>query len=96
MKTDAELELRFRIAEAKLGVAEQLRIPIAGLAGVLAYSSWDSWFIALGIVVALFFLVPYGFSKEYDRASAEWEKATGTGKYYRPKDEPKQPPAGTP
>lgn len=96
MKIDTEFELRFKIAEAKLGVAEQLRVPIAGLAAMLAYSYWDSWFIALGIAVALFFIVPYGFSKEYDKASDEYEKATGTGKYYRPKDGPEQPPARTP
>jgi hypothetical protein len=95
MKTESELEWLCKIAEAKLGVAETLRFPIAGFAGLLAYSVWDSWPIALGIAIILVFLVPHQFSKEYDRAWDAYERATGTGKHYRPKEEPNQSPEPT-
>ena len=83
----AALEMRFQIAEAKLRVAEDLRWVIAQLAGLLVFFQWDSWLLAVGVVGAVIFIVPYWYSKAYDTAWDEFEKATGTGKYLHSKEE---------
>jgi small-conductance mechanosensitive channel len=83
---ESELEVRCKIAEARLGVAEKLRIPMASLAGLLAFSYLNSWFIAVVVIIAVMLVVPYWYTKEYDKAWDEYERATGTGKYYKPKE----------
>jgi len=85
MTTEAELEIRCKIASAKLQVAEELRMPMSAFAALLAYSYWSSWIISVIVVFAVLMLVPYWYGKEYDKVWDEYEKATGTGKYYKPR-----------
>lgn len=81
MLTESELEQRCKIAEAKLGVAEQLRLPMASLAGLLAYSYWKSWIISFVVIVVFMYIVPYWYDKDYEKKMDDYEKFTGTGKY---------------
>lgn len=79
-----EFELRYHIALARLGVAEELRWVIAALAGILGQLYWHTWPASLGIAIFAFFAVTYPFSKEYDRALDAYERAAGIGKYWQP------------
>jgi hypothetical protein len=92
MITETELETRLRIAEARLGVAEELRWFISPLAGIAAQQFWHSWPLSAAVAIIAIFAVPYPFSKAYDKAQDEHEKFTGTGKYWRPKEPNQQPP----
>lgn len=83
--TETQAQIACDIAAARLQVAEQLRQPIAGLASILTYIASDSWLAAIGITFLLLILVPYSYSKEYDKAWDNYERVTGTGKYYRAK-----------
>jgi len=84
MNTEIELEINYKIAAAKLAVAEELRVPIAGLASLLTFAYWDSWLLSAAVCLASLLLVPRWYAKDYEAASDAYEKATGTGKYYVP------------
>jgi hypothetical protein len=81
-----ELETRCRIALARLGVAEDLRWIIAPLGAIAVQHYWHTWPVSVGVAIVAFFAVPYPFSKEHDRAEDAYERATGTGKYWRPQE----------
>lgn len=79
------LEVECRIAGAELGIIEELRWAIAGLATLLLEESYfHSWFFPITIGIAIFFVMPYWHSKKYDAAWDAFERTTGTGKHYRP------------
>lgn len=80
---ESELDVRQRIAWAKLEVAEQWCWTIAMLSGAVLQLKWDTWWLSTAVGIAVFFLVPYPYDRAYMAASDEYEKATGTGKYYR-------------
>lgn len=84
MSTQSELEIGCKIAAARLAVAEELRMPIAALASLLAYAYWGSWLLSIFVGLAALVVVPYWYGKQYDAAWDAYEKATGTGKYYVP------------
>ena len=85
MPTELELETASRIASARLGVAEELRWLLAGFA-VFGTYPYTNWLIAIGIGMAVFWLVTHDYDKEYEAAWDTYEKATGKGKYFTPKD----------
>jgi hypothetical protein len=63
-----DLEIKFQIASARLGVAEELRHLVGVFAGFSANLYFESfWFYIFGYLASLF-AVPYFYSKEYDRA----------------------------
>jgi len=84
MPIESELDIACRVAGAKLGVAEQLRWPLATLGATSAYAYSQSWLVAIGVWLAVFWLVAYQYDKEYEAAWDQYEKATGSGKYYVP------------
>jgi hypothetical protein len=59
VETEAELQKRVEIAQAKLGVAEELRWPLAGCCGLLTYVVSHSWLLAIAAGVAAFYLAAY-------------------------------------
>lgn len=79
-------ERNLDIATAELAVVEKLRWWLAGSNGALAGQYWESWWIGVLVGVAVFFLVTHGFEKEYDKANDAYDRATGTGRYYVPKE----------
>ncbi len=69
MLTQADhLDQAAAIADARLGVAEQLSWPIGCLAACCVYLKWDSLLLAipLGIVAAVF--VTWEYRKAHDKA----------------------------
>jgi len=84
MPTESELDIACKVAGAKLGVAEQMRWPLAMLAAAATYGYAHSWLVAIGVWVVAYWLATYPYNKEYEVAWDQFEKATGTGKYYVP------------
>ncbi len=74
MITEAELEMRCKVAEAKLAVIEDLRWLVAPLAGATAHLLWHTGLLSSFVGLVTFFALPYSFSKEYDRAWDEFGK----------------------
>lgn len=89
MSAEKELEHRVEIADAKLGVAEDLGWIIGLLAGLVVYLKWQSWFLAIPTVPVIYFLVTYRFRKDSDHCEDEYHRAAGIGRYSRQQ----QPPA---
>ena len=84
MATECEADIQVKVATAKLSVAEALRIPMSCLAGLLAHAYTDSWLISIVSCIAVLWIVPYWYGKEYDAAWDEYSRMTGTGKYWKP------------
>ena len=85
MKTSAEIsaERACDIADARLGVVEDLRWYIAFLLSCCVYLRWDSWIGAVLIYWVPIFLLPHFYAKESDAAHDQLERLTGTGKYWK-------------
>lgn len=85
MTETEKLEVAHQIAGAALGVVEETRWAIAALSTFLLKSAYfDSWLIPIVVGIVLVFVIPYWHSKRYDQTWDAYERATGTGKYYRP------------
>lgn len=82
MSSEIELQHKSEIADAELGVAEELGWAIAFLAGVIVYLKWSNWLIVLPVVFGAYLLAVYRYRR---RAACEEEKyfrVAGLGKYY--------------
>jgi arginine exporter protein ArgO len=75
------IEHRSELADAKLGVAEDLGWVAAGFAAVAIYLILDSWMAGIITFVGVYFLATFRYRKEVRAATDAYEKATGTGKY---------------
>jgi pyrroloquinoline quinone (PQQ) biosynthesis protein C len=83
MTHEEALEVRCQIAGARLGVAEQLRTAISILAAWVCFLYFESWLASIAVWLALELLVPSWYSKQYDAAWDDYEKATNTGRYWK-------------
>jgi hypothetical protein len=83
-----ELQRASEIADAQLGVAEEFRWVIAGLAAALAYVTLHHWAWGVLAYVAGFMMSAYSLRKASDRAEDAYFKAAGLGKYTRPPGAP--------
>ncbi|MEE9330821.1 MAG: hypothetical protein V3U89_01195 [Methylophilaceae bacterium] len=86
MESKLEAERRCDIAAAKLSVAEELRLAIAGPFAFILYLKYHSWVLATIVGIITFFIVTHWYEKEYDAANDAYERLTGTGKYYTPNE----------
>ena len=80
------LERRCEIADARLGVAEELSWPAALFAGAAVHFKWDSWLAAIGAGLAVYLLAIWRHRRASARAWDEYERATGTGTHIRTAD----------
>lgn len=85
--TEMELEKRCEVTREKMGVAEDLGWPIAILAGLVVQIKWDSWLLGIVAGVVIYILVTHWYKKEYASASDVYQRATQTGKYYKPNEQ---------
>jgi hypothetical protein len=82
MEEAERLERLSEIADAKLGVAEDLRWIIAVLVAALVYERTDHSFIYAAVAfVAAFALTVYEFREAATKAEDAWLRATSLGKY---------------
>lgn len=84
MPPESELERACSVADARLGVADSVGWPGAGFAGIAAYLAWDSWLVAFAIGIAAYVLATHKYKKEHAAAWDAYERATQTGKYFKP------------
>ncbi len=75
------VEHRMELADAKLGVAEDLGWVAAGFAAVAMYLLLESWLAAIGAFVLIYVVATYKYRKDDKAATDAHERATGTGKY---------------
>ncbi len=69
------------LADAKLGVAEDLGWVTAGFGAVAMYLLLESWLAAIGTFIAIYWLATYRYRRAERAATGAYERATGTGKY---------------
>jgi hypothetical protein len=81
--TDAELQHLSEVADARLGVAEELGWPIAALAFAVVYLKWDSWMLGLGAAVAAYLLATFQYRRAAARAEDEYFRQAGLGRHSR-------------
>lgn len=79
------LERLSAIADARLGVAEELGWVIALLLAVVVHQRFDSWLWSIAAFIGSYVLVVMVFRKESDRAEDEYYRAAGLGKYVKPR-----------
>lgn len=79
-----DLERRAEIEMAKLGVAEDLGWAVATFAALAAYLRWESFWLAVAVIFGGYILVTHPYRRSETSASDAYERASGTGKYYRP------------
>jgi len=71
---------RSELADAKLGVAQDVGWVAAGFAAVAIYLLLDSWLAGIGAFVGIYMAATFRYRKEVRAATDAYEKATGTGK----------------
>jgi len=81
-----ELEKRADIELARLGVAEDLAWWIAICAAIAAYLRWESWLLAIAIVIGGYFAITYPYRKRESAAEDAHHRVAGLGKYYQPRN----------
>jgi len=84
MENLEELGKRAEIEMGKLGVAEDLGWGVAIFAAISAYLKWNNGWLAFGALIGVYLLVTYPYRKREDAASDAYQRASETGKYYRP------------
>lgn len=81
MTPEVKLQHQSAVADAELGVAEELGWAVALLAGVATYLNWGSWLIALPVAVGAYVLAVFRYRRRAARAEDEYFRAAGLGKY---------------
>ena len=79
--TETELQHQSDLADARLGVAEELWWPMTIVTAVAAHLKWDNWFLTIAVVVAVYFLVTYRYRRAADKAEDEYFRVARLGKY---------------
>lgn len=82
MDAETQAQKRCEIATAKLLVAENLRLLVAIPWAYAIYVEFESGIASIVIGIVTFSLVTYWYEKEYDAANDEYDRLTGTGKYW--------------
>jgi hypothetical protein len=80
-----KLEVTHNIAAAELGLIEELRTIIATL-GTIVINDHLIHSVPISIVIGFiaYMAIPYWHSKQYNETRDAVERASCTGKYYRP------------
>lgn len=80
MDIDEELQHKSEIADARLGVAEELGWPIAFLAGVAVHFQWGSWIAAIAAAIMAYWLATYRYRRSAAKAEDSYFRQAGLGK----------------
>jgi hypothetical protein len=81
MQTETDLQKTSEIADAELGVAEELGWGVAAFAGIAAYLKWESWLFAIGVFVLAYVASVYSYRRKAALAEDKYYKSAGLGKY---------------
>ena len=81
MTSDTELQHQSELADAELGVAEELGWAVAVLSGLAAHFKWDSWLLTLPITIGSYVLATYRYRRKAAKAEDDYYQAAGLGIY---------------
>ena len=81
MSSDEELERMSALADARLGVAEELVWLVVILVWVTVHLKWDSWMLAAVAAVAAYLLVTTPYRRAAAKAEDAYFRQAGLGKY---------------
>ena len=81
MQTESELDHLSKVADAELGVAEELAWPLAILAGLVAHFYWDNWLLSVPVAIGAYVLAIYRYRRRSAAAEDRCLRAAGLGKY---------------
>jgi len=81
MSTEHDLQVASELADAKLGVAEELGWPLALLVATSAHLAWSSWVLTVVLAGAGYYLSTFRYRRESARAEDRYYKVAGLGKY---------------
>ena len=76
-----ELEKLSQIADAELGVAEELGWAIAILAASAVHLKWESWLLTIAAAIGSYILAVYRYRKGAAVAEDNYYRSAGLGKY---------------
>lgn len=81
MSADDDLERRSELADAKLGVAEDLAWAVAVLAAIATHLKWESWLFTVPVAIAAYFIATFSYRREASKAENEYFRSAGLGKH---------------
>ena len=81
MSTELEFEHRSQIADAKLGVAEDLGWLVAILFAVVVHQKWESWLFTIMAAIVSYISAIYKYRKDSLKAEDEYYQIANLGKY---------------
>ena len=81
MQAHQHLDHLSQLADARLGVAEDLGWFAAAFAGVSVYLQWDNWLIALAVFGVGYYALTYRYRKSAKAATDTYHQAAGLGAY---------------
>lgn len=85
IQSDSEFELQraSELADAQLGVAEELGWPLAILALASAHLFWSNWLVSLVVAVGSYYLAILKYRRRSAAAEDKYFQAARLGKYAR-------------
>lgn len=76
-----DLQHKSEIADARLGVAEEMAWPLALMGGTAAYLALSSWLLSAGVAIAVYVVACFRYRREADRAEDAYHRVARIGKY---------------
>ena len=80
-QSEVELERLSQVADAQLGVAEELGWSADGFAALAAHLKWESWLVTVPVAVVVYLLAIYRYRKRAATAEDNYFRVAGLGKY---------------
>jgi len=81
MNHDEALQHDSELADARLGVAEELGWAVAFLAGLIVYLKWDTWMGGIAGGVAAYWLATFQYRRAAAKAEDAYFRQAGLGRY---------------
>jgi len=78
-----DLERASQLADARLGVAEELGWPLALAVATAAHLKWEGWLLTLAVAALTYYAVTFRYRRASNRAEDAHHRAAGLGKYVR-------------
>jgi hypothetical protein len=79
--SEVELQHQCEVADAELGVAEELGWAVAALAGLAAHLKLETWLVTVPIAIGAYVLSIYRYRRRAATADDNYYRVTGLGKY---------------
>ncbi len=80
----SELEEASKIADAELGVAEELGWGLAGLAAIIVHIKVDNWWLTVASFGLAYWLITLRYRRRSAAAEDAYYRAAKLGKYVEP------------